>query len=133
MKLLLFFAVSFIGAGAFAQVPNQKNPLTIPSPDSLRNFKGNNGEQLRKQFQEYFERRKLQSQLLANKQGNIVRLPQDHMPCIVPDSVSAGLMPNTWSGVNVPFRPRLHAIPNPALPKNPSLQNENGEKSDPTK
>ena len=133
MKLLLFVALNLIFVGAFAQVPNQKNPRLVPSPDSLRNFKGNNGGQLRKQFQEYFERRKTEKQLLADKQGNIVRLPQDHMPCVVPDSATAALMPNAWGVVTNPFRPQYHTMPNPALPKVPSLQDQSGDRRNPTK
>ncbi|MGZ3852927.1 MAG: hypothetical protein ACXVBX_09060 [Flavisolibacter sp.] len=116
MKLLLFFALSFIGAGTFAQVPNQENPRAVPPPDSVRNYKGNSEKQFRKEFEEYFERKKMQSQLFGDRQGNIARLPQDHMPCVVPDSASAGLVPNAWGGVTVPFRPNYHPIPNPVLP-----------------
>ena len=133
MKLLLSLAFCFLAAEAFAQVPKQMPPRTVPSPDSLRNFKGDNGEMLRKQFEEYLQRRKLQSQLLGDKQGNIAHLPQDHMPCVVPDSASAGLMPNAWSPVTVPFRPQLHVMPNPALPKQPSLEKGKGENNDQTK
>lgn len=116
MKLLLFIGLNLVFAGAFAQVPNHKNSTLVPSPGYPRNFKGNDSEQLRKQFQEYFERTKAENQLLADKQGNIVRLPQDRMPCMVPDSATVALMPNAWSAVTVPFQPQYHPIPNPALP-----------------
>jgi len=89
----------------------------MPLPDTLlKKFKGNNNEVLRKQFQEYVQRKQEQNQLLANKRGNIVFLPQDHMPCVVPDTNEIAPMPNAWSGVTTPFRSQYHPIPNPALP-----------------
>ena len=55
----------------------------------------------------------------TNKSANVALLPQDHMPCVVPDSASVALIPNAWSGAKVPFQPGFRAIPNPALPKQP--------------
>lgn len=127
MKLLLFLVWNLICTGAFAQVPNQRNQWTIPSPDSMRNFKGNNNEQLRKQFEEYFERKKIENQLMADKQGNIVRLLQNHMPCVVPDSATAALIPNAWSAVAIPFQSQHQPIPNPALPPPSSRSHEHGD------
>jgi len=49
--------------------------------------------------------------------GNAVYiLPQDNMPCVIPDPNGLAKMPNVWNGVTVPYRPQYHPIPNPALP-----------------
>ena len=122
MKLLLLSAFCVFSYCAFAQIPNKKNPWTMQIPDTLRSFKGNNSDVLRKQFQEYLQRRKLQNNLLANKQGSVVILPQDNMPCIVPDTNGIAKMPNAWSGTNLPYIPQYHPIPNPALPKTQSFK-----------
>jgi len=86
-------------------------------PDSLlKKFKGNNDEVLRKQLQEYLQQSPQPNQLLANKHGNVALLPQDHMPCIVPDTNAIASMPNAWGEITNPYRATDHAIPNPALP-----------------
>lgn len=115
MKLLLLAAI-FFSVGAFAQVPKNNNPHILQLPDTLKKFKGNNGGALRKQFQEYLQRKQLQNNLLANKEGNIVFLPEDRMPCVVPDTTGIVKMPNAWNGATVPYRPQYHPIPNPSLP-----------------
>ena len=48
-------------------------------------------------------------------QGNIIYLPQDHMPCVKPNTKDIAAIPNAWKNVEVPFRPKLTPIPNPAL------------------
>jgi hypothetical protein len=116
MKLLVVFALCCISLTAFSQVPNHKDQRNGQLQDTVYNFKGDNGEMLRKQFRDYFEKRKFQNQLLGNKQGNIVLLPPDHMPCVVPDSTLGAFIPNAWPDVKVPFKPQYHSIPNPALP-----------------
>lgn len=119
MKLLLLFSFCFFSTCASAQVPNNKNPWTFRI-DSLKNFKGNNAD-LHKQLQDYLQRKKLQTPL-ANKQGNIIYLPQDHMPCLIPNTNGIAAMPNAWGGSSVPYRPQYHPIPNPALPEVQSFQ-----------
>jgi hypothetical protein len=119
MKLLLTFVLCCVLTGAFAQVPKSKVPEKLQVPDSVRMFKGNDGRSLQKQLEVYPDGEKVSKSLLGNKQGDIAFLPQDHMPCVVPDSTSAAMMPNAWSGAKVPFQPGFRAIPNPALPKQP--------------
>jgi hypothetical protein len=115
MKLLLFFALCFISVYAFAQVTDKTNRSTLQLPDTLKKFKGNNNEAFQKQLQQYFQKGQFQNQLLANKQGKVVLLPQDHLPCIVPDTNGIVQMPNAWNEVTVPYRPQYHPIPNPSL------------------
>lgn len=116
MKLLIFSTLCFISAYAFAQVPNKKNPWTFQFPDTSRKFKGNNDEKLKRQMQQYMERRQNRNELLSNRQDNIVLLPQDRMPCVIPDTNAIAKMPNAWAEVTVPYKPESRPIPNPALP-----------------
>jgi len=52
-----------------------------------------------------------------NKKPGIYRLPQDNMPCIVPDPTATVAIPNAWKGgVRVPFKTKPPAIPNPGKP-----------------
>ncbi|NTS43086.1 hypothetical protein HRG84_19530 [Flavisolibacter sp. BT320] len=54
---------------------------------------------------------------LVNPKPGIHRLPQDGMPCIVPDMNATVAIPNTWRGEKkVPFRGAQPSIPNPAKP-----------------
>jgi hypothetical protein len=113
MKLLLFSAFCLFSAYAFTQQDNNNYPRL--NPEILKKFKGNN-DSLQKQLQNVFLRRGSEN-LLLNMHGNIAVLPQDNMPCVVPDVSSIAKMPNVWSGVAIPYIPQYHPIPNPALPK----------------
>jgi len=119
MKLLMLSALCFFSLCVFAQLPENKNQQLV---DTLKNFKGNNPDILPKQFQDYLQRKNAPNNLLANKQGNVVVLPQDHMPCIVPNTNGISKMPNAWSLPTAPFVPQAGAIPNPALPKQQSFE-----------
>ena len=55
---------------------------------------------------------------MAKMGSGIHYLPQDGMPCIVPDTEDIVAIPNAWSKVEVPF---IYKIPNPALPNRPSV------------
>jgi hypothetical protein len=117
MKLLLIFVFCFFSFCVFGQVRENKNPWTTPLPDTLfKKFKGNNNELLQQQLQDYLQRNKQQNQLLANKKGNVALLPQDHMPCIIPDTNAIVSMPNAWGGITNPYGSPYNSIPNPALP-----------------
>jgi hypothetical protein len=116
MKLLLLSAFCFFSIHVFAQAPRQ-NPRITDQTDMFKKFKGTNNDTLRKQFQEYLQRKGAGDNLLANKYGNIAILPQDRMPCLIPNTSSIASIPNAWSGTTVPFQPQYHPIPNPALPK----------------
>ncbi|HEY1022352.1 MAG TPA: hypothetical protein VGE06_08555 [Flavisolibacter sp.] len=51
---------------------------------------------------------------LVNPKPGIHRLPQDNMPCIVPDMNATVAIPNTWKGEKkIPFRGAQPQIPNP--------------------
>jgi hypothetical protein len=119
MKLLLTSLLCCFLIGAFAQAPKAKVPEKLQVPDTAQMFKGNDRRSMQKRLEAYMGVTKVSKGLLATKEGNIAFLPQDHMPCVVPDSVSAAIMPNAWSGAKVPFEPKYNPIPNPALPKQP--------------
>lgn len=54
---------------------------------------------------------------LQNPKPGIHRLPQDGMPCIVPDMNATVAIPNNWKGEKkVPFRGVQPRIPNNAKP-----------------
>ncbi len=54
---------------------------------------------------------------LLNPKPGIHRLPQDNMPCIVPDRNATVAIPNTWKGEKkIPFRGTRPQMPNPAKP-----------------
>jgi hypothetical protein len=120
MKLLLLPAFCIFCISIFAQVP-RNNQGTMDQNELFKKFKGTNRDTLRKQFQRYLQRRD-QTNSLANKQGNIVILPQDHMPCIIPASSTMAVIPNAWKGTTLPYQPQYHPIPNPALPKQQSFK-----------
>ncbi len=119
MKLLLLSAFCIAAVSALAQ-NDKNNGWRSQRPVSLLQFKGNDRENFNHLFQEYLKRRKDPGNLLANRQGNIVLLPQDRMPCIVPDSKNIAPMPNAWSGVKIPYQSQHHLIPNLAI-QPPSL------------
>ena len=51
------------------------------------------------------------------KQPGVYRLPQDGMPCIVPDTKDVASIPNVWKGtIRTPYKGRKPTIPNPSQP-----------------
>jgi hypothetical protein len=72
-------------------------------------------------LQNYLLKKKPQA-MLTNKQGNVILLPQDHMPCVIPNGSEIAFIPNAWGGTSVPYRPQYYPIPNPALPKMQSFK-----------
>lgn len=54
----------------------------------------------------------------------IYYLPQDHMPCLVPDTRDIAVIPNGWSDIRVPFQ---SDIPNPGLKNQPLVEQPKGK------
>lgn len=55
--------------------------------------------------------------LLKSRKPGVYRLPQDNMPCIVPDTTKTVRMPNAWKGpLRVPYKSNPPRIPNLAKP-----------------
>ena len=55
--------------------------------------------------------------LLNGKKPGVYRLPQDNMPCIVPDSTKTVRIPNAWKGPKrIPYRSNPPRIPNLTKP-----------------
>jgi hypothetical protein len=114
MKLLMLSALCISSVVTFSQTPDNNN-----LPDTLKSFKGNNSIILPKTFQDD-QQKKYQNNLLGNKIGNVVTLPQDKMLCIVPDTNGISKIPNAWVTTSVPYTLQRGSIPNPALPKRQS-------------
>ena len=120
MKLLLIYGMCIFSVGVFAQVPKKMNPYSFQLPDTLRRFKGN--ENALQQLRDYWQKKQMQNNLLANKNNRIIILPQDNMPCIVPNTNVAAKIPNAWTGATVPYAAPVNPIPNPGLPKTQSFK-----------
>jgi hypothetical protein len=59
----------------------------------------------------------------AKKAPGVYRLPQDGMPCIVPESHKSVKIPNAWRvPLRVPFKNKPPRIPNPSDPPRLYLQ-----------
>jgi hypothetical protein len=114
MKLLLLSAFCMISLCLSAQI-QRNNAWVMKQDDIFQKFKGN-GDTLRKQFQEYLQKRQFRNDALSKKHGSVITLPQDNMPCVVPDTNSMVAIPNAWTKTTVPYKPQYHPIPNPGLP-----------------
>lgn len=68
-----------------------------------------NNEQLRRHdsLGKYFH-----DQVLKTQKPGVYALPQDNMPCLVPDTKEIAAIPNAWGKLSVPF---ISNIPNPGL------------------
>lgn len=54
----------------------------------------------------------------SRRKPGVYRLPQDGMPCIVPDSTKTVAMPNLWRGKKeIPYRGNPPRMPNLAKPQ----------------
>lgn len=53
---------------------------------------------------------------LVTPTPGIHHLPQDNMPCLVPDLNTTVAIPNAWGEIKVPFNSKTQRIPNPAKP-----------------
>jgi hypothetical protein len=54
---------------------------------------------------------------LNGKKPGVYPLPQDNMPCIVPDSTKTVRIPNAWKGPKrIPYQSNPPRIPNPTKP-----------------
>jgi hypothetical protein len=123
MKLLLIAASIFFGLGALAQSENSNLPKLLKE------------YQLRKQFNSrvQFERpiykdsiiKKLKDFYSMKQKPGVHYLPQDNMPCLVPDTNDIAAIPNAWPNTRIPFQSN---IPNPALKSKPLIE-QPGEKA----
>lgn len=117
MKPLMLSAFCFLSICAFAQHPLKTNPYQFHLPDTLKKFKGSDTEAFQQLLHDYFQKKYSQNNLVENRHGNIAMLPQDHMPCIVPNTSGIAAIPNAWKNIDIPYVENYHPIPNPALPK----------------
>jgi hypothetical protein len=112
MKLLLMIVLIALYTHASAQT------IRLQTPD--RNFKINSVTIDKRKFDSLIKILPYQSQNSYSfnlKLNTGLNHLADGMPCIVPEPPTAGLIPNVWHGkVQVPFRQKEMAMPNPAVP-----------------
>lgn len=63
--------------------------------------------------------RSVQNFFTTKHHSGLYDLPQDHMPCVVPDTEDIAIMPNAWLQSDQLLIP---AIPNPGLRKKPLVE-----------
>lgn len=114
MKLLSLFVCCIFVTCASAQTSKVDVLKNMNRPGVLRPFRNNifleriQHDTLMKMFQVSLVGQKI-------KPG-IYYMPQDRMPCLVPDVSEVAAIPNGWPNVQLPFKSR---IPNPGLPQQP--------------
>lgn len=114
MKLLLIPACLCFGLGAFAQTEDVNTSKLLKEYLLRKRFNS------RVQFQRPIYKDsliKVFKDFYSMKQApGIHYLPQDNMPCLVPDTKDMAAIPNAWPHVQLPFQ---SAIPNPGLQNKP--------------
>jgi hypothetical protein len=116
MKLLLLAAFAVFSISASSQTFKTDVQKLMKESELGKRFNS------RLQFQRPIYKdsliKDLKSFLSSEKRGpGVYFLPQDNMPCLIPDTRDIAMMPNAWPSVQVPFK---SAIPNPGL-KNKTL------------
>jgi hypothetical protein len=106
--LLLLFSCFCLG-----QIKAQQEEEKTVAPEQLKPF--------RYEFPKRYDARILpdtsillkELTMLKNKKPGVYRLPQDNMPCIVPDSTKTVQMPNAWKGPKrIPYQSNPPRMPN---------------------
>ena len=102
MKLLLLFSAFALSSVAGAQENDDPKNRWIKRP--LRVIEPKDSTSLN--FFPY-----------VKKSPGVYRLPQDGMPCVVPDTKDVAGIPNAWKGtIRTPYKGRKPTIPNPSQP-----------------
>jgi hypothetical protein len=109
--LLLLLTVCFGSLFANAQIESGKLPNFADKIDALKNLQRySQGMALNDTAKQFFR----PELFLTNSKPGVHRLPQDKMPCLVPDMNASVAMPNLWKGeIKVPFQANPPQIPNP--------------------
>ena len=108
MKLLLVFSISACSFTAFAQV-NQEEILKNKLEQLYKGGVDTEKWRIQALPQPLGELYYQDALAQAPRQPGIYSLPQDRMPCIVPDTRSIVSIPNAFPNVSVPF---ITTIPN---------------------
>lgn len=112
-RLLLIACAGFVlqaGAQDFKdELEKLKNRGLLKQGDvfELNNEQLKKSDSLGKYFHEW---------VLKTHKPGVYALPQDNMPCLVPDIKDIAAIPNAWPRPKVPFK---SAIPNPGLKEKP--------------
>ena len=112
MKLLLLFFGVISTASAAAQLPGREPSRKFSQGQVLLYNKERPGDTLKFRLEDDSRLKPGQSPV-----GNqVVTLPVDRMPCLVPDTRSMVAIPNSWGQVTVPYQQKSNPIPNPSQP-----------------
>ena len=113
-RLLPLFSCLFLST--ILQAQTLKNDAKKPNGDVVYKEQVGQLAEWRKRMTDTVEIVKPKAYLVSPKPG-IHRLPQDNMPCIVPDLNATVTIPNGWgSKPEVPFRSNPPRMPNRAKP-----------------
>ncbi len=114
MKLLSLIGCCIFFTSAWAQTIKVDVLKNMNRPGVLKPFRNNIF--LEKIHQDTLIK-KFQAPLVGKKiEPGIYYMPQDNMPCLVPDVRDLAAIPNGWPNVQLPFK---SGIPNPGLPQQP--------------
>ena len=124
MKLRLLTALLLFGFSASAQVSITEGPKLLKQSNVLGQLPNDmlqndifsqkiNKDSLTEQFRGIVIGKKATS--------GIYYLPQDTMPCLVPDTKDLAAIPNAWLNVQVPFK---SFMPNPGLQDKPLIDQQ---------
>jgi hypothetical protein len=110
--LLLLLAACFGCLVVKAQDEAGKLPNFADDIDALKNLQRYSLGMVQKDT----ARQLMRPELFPNHpKPGVHRLPQDNMPCLVPDLNASVAMPNVWKGkTGVPFQGKPPQIPNPS-------------------
>jgi hypothetical protein len=114
VKPILLIICSVFGIHAFAQEFKVDVPKIMKHSNILKQWNTSkrslSKDSLIKEFQNFFT--------MKHKPG-IYYLPQDNMPCIVPDTEDVSSMPNVWPQPETSFK---SVIPNPGFREKPLME-----------
>jgi hypothetical protein len=114
VKPILLIICFVFGIHAFAQEFKVDVPKIMKHSGILKQWNSSkrslNRDSLIRGFQNFFT--------MKHNPG-VYNLPQDNMPCVVPDTEDVSTMPNPWLQPEAPFK---SAIPNPGLREKPLIE-----------
>ena len=110
-RLPLLLAACFGLLAAHAQNEMGKLPNFADDIDALKNLRRYPFGMVQSDTAKQYAKPEL---FLTHPKPGVHRLPQDNMPCIVPDLSASVAMPNAWKGeIKIPFQGSPPQIPNP--------------------
>ena len=119
MKLPLLTAMLAFGLSASSQTFEVDVPKIMKRSEALKLFRNTTPPQ---KIHKDSLMEKFRVSVIGKKANpGVYYLPQDNMPCLVPDTKDIAAIPNAWPHVQVPFK---SAIPNPGLQDKPLIDQQ---------